>query len=504
MKKTISILLMCCAAALVSAQVAVQDTALNFNRNFTHVSISLEGGLNEFDGDYYQSHNQLWQSIRGGLSGGLTLEYTFNPFISMGLSYYYLPVQANSKFRYLEDVDATKFQVTEATHHQLYPFLSVNLLRVFNKNTHTKWGLWANLGLGAAYFSADYWQFNKINGAWYQTVNPGKDAPSAYSDIQKLPEGGLTFYGTQYEYKDLKATNQGVHNAWAVIVPIGVNIEYNFTKNLALGLKFNYTTYNRDDLEGSKLKGPGGTNVPGPTYGLNFDGVTNDRVASGFVNLRWKFTKSTPHTRNITWNEFDPTYDIAVAALKRANANVPKDYQPQIDKLQDQIDGIKGNVDKLKGDVDYLKKYLDPNGPDRDADGVPDIRDLEPNTPKNTPVDFYGRTMSTQQFNMVPAVFYDFDKYNLDDQALQEIYKAAQIMKANPNTLVELRSYCDYMGNDKYNQKLSINRSNAVKNELVKSYGIDPSRISANGFGRLLDPNHKYRANRRTEFHFSE
>ncbi|MDR2854117.1 MAG: OmpA family protein, partial [Prevotellaceae bacterium] len=114
------------------------------------------------------------------------------------------------------------------------------------------------------------------------------------------------------------------------------------------------------------------------------------------------------------------------------------------------------------------------------------------------------RSVSTAVANAAPAVFFDFDKYNLDNEAQQEVYKAAQILKANPNLLCEVRAYCDVVGSDKYNKQLSINRANRVKDELVKVYGISPSRIVANGNGRILEPNYKYRINRRAEFHFSE
>ncbi|MDR1653158.1 MAG: OmpA family protein [Prevotellaceae bacterium] len=485
MRKSISVFLMSCFVLAAVAQTSGNTSQVKYRSyfDFTRWSISLEGGLNAFDGDVTQYDKNFFESVRGKLSGGVALEHTFNPTVSLGLQYYYLPVQANSELRYRE-IEANKYQISEGIHHQGYLFASANLLRVFNKNITTHWGIWANIGLGAAYFNVDYWGFqrtSKQQGAEGYKCIVAPSAGANHADQPQIDDASTYF---------LDAHGADVHNAWAVIVPVGVNIEYNFTKNLALGLKFNYTSYNRDDLEGSKEKLESG-------LGLNYGGVTNDFIASGFVNLRWKFNSQRPHTRNITWREYDNEALATAQEALRKQTVMPKSYDDEIRNLQDQIDSI-------RGDIDQLREYMSPDGPDDDGDGVPNIRDLEPNTPPNVLVDFYGRTISEQgKVDQLPAVFFDFDKYNLDETAQQEVYKAAQLMKQNPNVLCEVRAYCDYVGSDKYNKQLSVNRANRVKEELVKVYGISADRIVANGNGRLLEPPSKYRINRRAEFHFS-
>ncbi|MCL2597824.1 MAG: OmpA family protein [Paludibacter sp.] len=498
MRKGISVLLMSFFVLALTAQTSSTSNQVRYRgyHDFTRWSISLEGGLNAFDGDINQFNKDFFQSVRGRLSGGIAIEHTFNPTISLGLQYYYLPVRANSEYRYKSpEIDATKFQVVESTHHQGYLFLSTNLLRLFNKNITTHWGIWANVGIGVAYFNADYTQWNRRRESqeWFKTV--------------------VTTADPEFPNAEVLSDANNVKDAWAMIVPMGLNIEYNFTKNLALGLKINYTPYNRDDLEGSKYKqtenggyvdenGKLQSDGSGPvSKGLNYAGVTNDIIASAFINLRWKFNVDRPHTRNVTWREYDNEALATAQEALRKQSIVPKNYDDEIRNLQDQIDSI-------RGDVDQLREYMSPDGPDDDMDGVPNIRDLEPNTPPNSIVDFYGRAINVAPGSGntvdIPAVFFDFDKYNLDETAKQEIFKAAQIMKQNPNTLCEVRAYCDYIGGDVYNKQLSVNRANRVKEELVKVYGISADRIIANGNGRLLEPPAKYRANRRAEFHFSE
>ena len=77
-------------------------------------------------------------------------------------------------------------------------------------------------------------------------------------------------------------------------------------------------------------------------------------------------------------------------------------------------------------------------------------------------------------------------------------------MKTDQSLCVEVRGYCDYMGNNPYNNLLSQRRSDRVKAEMVKIWGIPADRIIANGKGKVLEPKIKYRPNRRCDFFFGK
>ena len=66
----------------------------------------------------------------------------------------------------------------------------------------------------------------------------------------------------------------------------------------------------------------------------------------------------------------------------------------------------------------------------------------------------------------------------------------SQILKAHPNAQVRLSGYADNTGTRAANQKLSLDRANAVKAMLVTS-GIAPERIATKGYGqdRPIAPN---------------
>ncbi len=64
------------------------------------------------------------------------------------------------------------------------------------------------------------------------------------------------------------------------------------------------------------------------------------------------------------------------------------------------------------------------------------------------------------------------------------VYSMAEWLKANPNEKIVIAGYADKdTGTSDYNMQLSERRAQAVKDELVNTYGIDPSRLETKAFG---------------------
>src|SRR5690606_26262820 len=99
----------------------------------------------------------------------------------------------------------------------------------------------------------------------------------------------------------------------------------------------------------------------------------------------------------------------------------------------------------------------------------------------------------------------DFDKATLKEESKIELDKLAQLLKLNPNLIVQINSYCDERGTDEYNIKLSQQRAQAVVDYLI-SKGISPNRLIAKGWGKTnpVIPNatteEEHQLNRRTTF----
>lgn len=57
------------------------------------------------------------------------------------------------------------------------------------------------------------------------------------------------------------------------------------------------------------------------------------------------------------------------------------------------------------------------------------------------------------------------------------------MLKAHADLRIRIEGHTDNVGNPDFNQKLSERRAAAVKTFLEKEYGIDGSRLEAQGFG---------------------
>lgn len=83
----------------------------------------------------------------------------------------------------------------------------------------------------------------------------------------------------------------------------------------------------------------------------------------------------------------------------------------------------------------------------------------------------------------VPPVFYKCDKWDITKEMAQNVAIAAQVLINHPELKLQIKGYASPEGPAKRNDKLSIKRALAVKNMLVKDFGIDPDRLSTEACG---------------------
>ncbi|MBN1959103.1 MAG: OmpA family protein [Desulfuromonadales bacterium] len=146
----------------------------------------------------------------------------------------------------------------------------------------------------------------------------------------------------------------------------------------------------------------------------------------------------------------------------------------------------------LDSDGDGVFDYLDqcPNTPagapvdskgcplDSDGDGVFDYLDQCPGTPAGVSVDEQGcPTVLTLHIN------FGHDSSQVGPQYDGEIAKAAQCIRDYPGNVVFIDGHTDSTGSAEYNQKLSVQRAQAVVNRLIEKFNIPESRMTARGFG---------------------
>ena len=110
--------------------------------------------------------------------------------------------------------------------------------------------------------------------------------------------------------------------------------------------------------------------------------------------------------------------------------------------------------------------------------------------------------------NRVTAYFpndtlFSTGKADLMPGAYAELQRVAGVINSDPRVSVIVEGHTDSDGTREYNQVLSERRANAVRTALI-SYGVDPRRITAYGYGedRPLVPNdsgYNKQRNRRVE-----
>lgn len=79
-------------------------------------------------------------------------------------------------------------------------------------------------------------------------------------------------------------------------------------------------------------------------------------------------------------------------------------------------------------------------------------------------------------------VLFDFDKTAIKPDGARILDRLAQFLRENPDRKVHLEGHTDWIGTEKYNQGLSERRAASVKNYVIGK-GIDPSRVTTQGFG---------------------
>ncbi|WP_064966728.1 OmpA family protein [Tenacibaculum ovolyticum] len=84
---------------------------------------------------------------------------------------------------------------------------------------------------------------------------------------------------------------------------------------------------------------------------------------------------------------------------------------------------------------------------------------------------------------VINPIYFDFDKYNIREDAEYELEHIVSVMKNNSKMIIKIESHTDSRGTKEYNKRLSTNRAISTKDYII-SRGISSDRIeSALGFG---------------------
>jgi OOP family OmpA-OmpF porin len=235
-------------------------------------------------------------------------------------------------------------------------------------------------------------------------------------------------------------------------------------------------------------------------------------------NLRqhynWDGTTFSDSNNNLTGSLVRTSIGLSVALGK---GKIHGDWAIIKDKNDAKLDSLNKKIGEIEGLMN-----------DSDKDGVPDYLDVENNSIAGVAVDTKGR-MVDKNNNGVPdqlekyvdnsistnndnnknainesmleqfinegyvAAYFDKNKRQPTNGSSDNIGFILNYLRNNPTKSVDIIGYADELGNTDYNNKLSSDRAQNVKDILVKS-GIDASRLNivGNGVDNSVDKNSEY------------
>jgi OmpA-OmpF porin, OOP family len=304
---------------------------------------------------------------------------------------------------------------------------------------------------------------------------------------------------------DANEVETEVKDNTATVIPFAIGGKYKLGKKLDLHAEYSFNLTNSDIVDGLKV------NL------TNYDSYS-------YINLgiTYKFGKKDNY---IEWvNPMETIY---------SDINDMKDKMDALTGDKDK-DGVADIFDKDSSTPEGTKVYGDGTGvdtdgdgvtdskdadpftnkgatvdasgkeADADGDGVPDSKDAEPNTPAGQLVNFQGKSIiikTSSESAYWPSVYFDVNSSKIMSGSNGALASIAMMLKSNPDIKLNITGNCDKTGSEKMNTELGQKRADAVKDALVKQYGIDAARLTTatKGEADLLNSANNS-VNRRVDF----
>jgi OOP family OmpA-OmpF porin len=147
-------------------------------------------------------------------------------------------------------------------------------------------------------------------------------------------------------------------------------------------------------------------------------------------------------------------------------------------------DGVNDNEDKCPNQAGS-KKFGGCPAPDTDKDGVNDDEDKCPSakgTRANNGCPLKKSELIKKTENLAKRVQFNYRSSNLSSKSRAVLDEVVRVLTVNPELNVFIEGYASSDGNPANHMKLSQARAESVMNYL-QSKGIDPARLTAEGFG---------------------
>lgn len=121
---------------------------------------------------------------------------------------------------------------------------------------------------------------------------------------------------------------------------------------------------------------------------------------------------------------------------------------------------------------------------DSDGDGVPDYLDKCPDTPEGALVDDEGcQKVLEKDISETLYLEFEISKADLTEQGINDLGKIADLAQQYSDAEIVLEGHTDSTGSVAFNEQLSTDRAEAVKNALADHHGVSEDRMETVGYG---------------------
>jgi len=401
--------------AVVPAQVSIikTPTVCEFTP-VSHWSFGIKGGSNYFR----VAPGALTRGDQFHLIFGGNLEYSINPLVGLGVEYMYNP------YGHDYQLNATQTGKLEGRTHDVLMYASINLMNLLVPNRTAFWSkmnIYGDAGVGVGFY-----QF-KLSDASGNVIVDSRDSGDG------VPETPMA--------------------------KLGLNLEYNISRSIALGGEVQYRYYDRTNLGGYTIsKG-------------NSDALT------ATIGLKFKFgaTGSKQHARNISMCEYYPK--PAPVIIEKIVKDNTIETMNRLNALEAKNDSLNAKIKKMNDDLDSLST----NGNNEQGVVKSSFQNIE--------FEFGSEKLTTNSYPTLDQI-----AFTLKD-------KSAKVR-------LSVAGYTDYVGTDEYNQALSVRRANSVRAYLLTQH-VPASSVTIIGYGEK-DPiatnntSEGRQKNRRVEFQITK
>ena len=198
--------------------------------------------------------------------------------------------------------------------------------------------------------------------------------------------------------------------------------------------------------------------------------------------------------------ELPPEKPVLETRITREGKTSSVMKEPRLDTERPMADVNKAEEQGLRLDEKAMNQLLEGS---RKAPSLPidPLKDLAGGTGSSSTIPTFSSldtllegkemlTSATAPILMPTDLLFGYDSTTLKPEAAKSMEKLGTLIKRNDSARFRIEGHTDAFGSDDYNTALSLRRAEEVKAWLVRTMGIDPSRVTTAGLGkaRLLVP----------------